>query len=48
MDAHTTLLNVCIMTFMAFVFGLATAATIRVGNCLGAGRPRLAQLSGFS
>eukprot|EP00884_Botryococcus_braunii_P007259 jgi/Botrbrau1/16534/Bobra.0327s0003.1 len=45
-DAHTTLLNVCICSFMAAVFGVATAASIRVGNMLGAGRYRLARLSG--
>lgn len=30
--AHTALLTLCVFVYMAVPFGIATAATIRVGN----------------
>lgn len=30
--AHTALLTLCVLIYMAVPFGIATAATIRVGN----------------
>ncbi|KAG2423378.1 hypothetical protein HXX76_015344 [Chlamydomonas incerta] len=44
-SAHSTLLGVCTYTFISFPFAVATAATIRVGNLLGAGRARQASLA---
>jgi multidrug resistance protein, MATE family len=38
-----SLLTVVAFNFMSFPFGIATAATIRVGNLLGAGRPEAAR-----
>lgn len=37
LDAHTVLLNVAGFTFLVFPFGIAVAATVRVGNLLGEG-----------
>ncbi len=36
-SAHSALLGICTYTFISFPFAVATAATIRVGNLLGAG-----------
>ncbi|KAG2434531.1 hypothetical protein HYH02_012198 [Chlamydomonas schloesseri] len=44
-SAHSTLLGVCTYTFISFPFAVATAATIRVGNLLGAGRAQHASLA---
>ncbi|EFJ42410.1 hypothetical protein VOLCADRAFT_97490 [Volvox carteri f. nagariensis] len=44
-SAHSTLLGVCTYTFISFPFAVATAATIRVGNLLGAGRTHQASLA---
>ncbi|GIL79039.1 hypothetical protein Vretimale_55 [Volvox reticuliferus] len=44
-SAHSTLLGVCTYTFISFPFAVATAATIRVGNLLGAGLARQASLA---
>eukprot|EP00884_Botryococcus_braunii_P017297 jgi/Botrbrau1/4250/Bobra.0044s0045.1 len=46
-DAHTALLTLCEFAYVTLPFGIATAATIRVGNTLGAGRPHLARRSGY-
>lgn len=46
LDAHTTILTLCVFLFISFPFGVATASTIRVGNLLGAGRPQQARLAG--
>lgn len=45
--AHTALLTLCVFVYMAVPFGIATAATIRVGNMLGAGNPSAAQRTAF-
>ena len=42
-DAHCTLLNICAFTFLSFPFALGIAASIRVGQTLGAGAPQQAQ-----
>ncbi|KAK1930857.1 Multidrug and toxin extrusion protein 1 [Phytophthora citrophthora] len=42
--AHSVLVNVNMLVYTAFD-GLSVAANIRVGNCLGAGMPKTAQLS---
>lgn len=39
-SAHAALLGICTYTFISFPFAIATAATIRVGNLLGAGQAR--------
>ena len=46
-DAHTVLLSIESVTFFAFPFGVATAATIRIGNLLGAGLPGAARKAAF-
>lgn len=46
-DAHVALLSVNSFAFVSFPFGIATAATIRVGNLLGARRPQLATTSAW-
>lgn len=46
MDAHTALLTLCEFAYVTLPFGIATAATIRVGNTLGAGKGNLARRSG--
>ena len=45
-DAHALLLTCCVAIYMGFPFGMSTAATIRVGNLVGANRPAEARLSG--
>jgi len=44
--SHAAMLAVIMLTYFSIPFAVATAATIRVGNLLGAGLPRLAQVSG--
>ncbi|GLI65958.1 hypothetical protein VaNZ11_009639 [Volvox africanus] len=44
-SAHSTLLGICTYTFISFPFAVATAATIRVGNLLGAGLAQQASLA---
>jgi MATE family multidrug resistance protein len=44
MSAHAVLLNVSSLVYMIFA-GLSSAANIRVGNCLGANRPKQARLA---
>ncbi|TYZ58134.1 hypothetical protein PybrP1_007362, partial [[Pythium] brassicae (nom. inval.)] len=44
LSAHAVLLNVTSLLYMAFL-GVAVAANIRVGNCLGANAPKAAQLN---
>lgn len=46
MDAHSILLTFCVFIYMSFPFGVSTAATIRVGNLVGANRPSEAKLAG--
>lgn len=46
-DAHIALLTVNAFTFVSFPFGIATAATIRVGNLLGAKCPKQAATSAW-
>lgn len=46
-DAHVALLTVNSFSFVSFPFGIATAATIRVGNLLGAGNPQQAAMSAW-
>ncbi len=46
LDAHTAILTLCVFLFISFPFGVATAATIRVGNLLGGGRPQQARIAG--
>ena len=46
-DAHATLLAVVSFNFISFPFGIATAATIRVANLLGANRPKTAAISSW-
>ena len=45
-DAHSILLTFCVFIYMSFPFGVSTAATIRVGNLVGANRPSEAKLAG--
>ncbi len=45
-DAHNVLLQLCEFSYVALPFGIATAATIRVGNMLGAGNWQSARRSG--
>ena len=47
-DAHALLLTCCVAIYMGFPFGMSTAATIRVGNLVGANRPAEARLSGIA
>ena len=46
MDAHNVMLTLCEFSYVALPFGIATAATIRVGNMLGAGNHASARRSG--
>jgi multidrug resistance protein, MATE family len=46
-DAHVALLTVNAFTFVSFPFGIATAASIRVGNLLGSNQPKLAATSAW-
>ncbi|DBB14879.1 TPA: hypothetical protein ACH3X3_004480 [Trebouxia sp. C0006] len=46
-DAHSILLTFCVFIYMSFPFGVSTAATIRVGNLVGANRPSEAKLAGY-
>ena len=39
LDAHTIMLTVASFTFVAFPFGISIAASIRIGNLLGAQKP---------
>ncbi len=45
-DAHNVMLTLCEFSYVALPFGIATAATIRVGNMLGAGNHASARRSG--
>lgn len=45
-DAHTTVMAIANSSYLALPFGVSTAATIRVGNLLGAGKPNQARISG--
>ena len=45
-DAHNVVLTICEFSYVAVPFGIATAATIRVGNMLGANNPESARRSG--
>ena len=40
------MLTLCEFSYVALPFGIATAATIRVGNMLGAGKHKAAKTSG--
>jgi multidrug resistance protein, MATE family len=42
------LLTIIAFNFMSFPYGVATAATIRVGNLLGAGRPAAARCAAWA
>ena len=46
LDAHTAVMMLLEFLYISFPFGIATSATIRVGNLLGAGRPREARVAG--
>lgn len=46
-DAHVALLTVNTFAFVSLPFGIATAATIRVGNLLGSKRPQQAATSAW-
>ncbi|DBA94578.1 hypothetical protein WJX77_010461 [Trebouxia sp. C0004] len=46
-DAHSILLTFCAFIYVSFPFGVSTAATIRVGNLVGANRASEARLAGF-
>ena len=45
-DAHNAMLTLCEFSYVALPFGIATAATIRDGNMLGAGNYKTAKTSG--
>jgi Na+-driven multidrug efflux pump len=47
-DAHNVMLSLCEFSYVSLPFGIATAATIRVGNMLGAGDHATAKRSGVS
>ena len=47
-DAHTTVMTIVSATYVSVPFGLGCAATIRVGNLLGAGQGAQAQLAGIA
>lgn len=47
-DAHSILLTFCAFIYVSFPFGVSTAATIRVGNLVGANRPSEARLAGMT
>jgi hypothetical protein len=46
LDAHSAVINLLELLYISLPFGIATTATIRVGNLLGAGRPREARIAG--
>ncbi|BDA44364.1 probable multidrug and toxin extrusion protein 1 [Coccomyxa sp. Obi] len=46
-DAHNVMLTLCEFSYVALPFGIATAATIRTGNMLGAGNHASARRSGY-
>ncbi len=46
LDAHLTMLQLATLAFLSLPFAVAIAATIRVGNLLGAGEPRAARVAG--
>ena len=46
LDAHLTMLQLATLAFLSLPFAVAVASTIRVGNLLGAGRPRAAKTAG--
>lgn len=46
-DAHSILLTFCAFIYVSFPFGVSTAATIRVGNLVGANQPAEARLAGM-
>ena len=46
LDAHTAIMTLLEFLYISFPFGIATSATIRVGNLLGAGRPKEARIAG--
>ena len=46
LDAHTAIMTLLEFLYISFPFGIATSATIRVGNLLGAGRPHEARIAG--
>ena len=46
-DAHVAMLTAISFNFLSFPFGIAVAATIRVGNLLGADRPVAARAAGW-
>jgi len=45
LDANTVMMSVSSFTFIAFPFGVAAAASIRIGNLLGAQRPGRAYIA---
>lgn len=45
LDAHIVMLSVVQFTFLSFPYGVAIAASVRVGQALGAGRARQAKIS---
>jgi MATE family multidrug resistance protein len=45
LNAHVILLSASAFTFVTFPLAVATAATIRAGNMLGAGKPRTARMA---
>ena len=46
LDAHTAIMTLLEFLYISFPFGIATSATIRVGNLVGAGRPHEARIAG--
>jgi hypothetical protein len=46
LDAHTAIMTLLEFLYISFPFGIATSATIRVGNLLGAGRAHEARVAG--
>ena len=46
LDAHLTMLQLATLAFLSLPFAVAVAATIRVGNLLGAGNPSGAKTAG--
>lgn len=46
LDAHLTMLQLATLAFLSLPFAVAVAATIRVGNLLGAGDPHAAKTAG--
>ncbi|KAF4321879.1 hypothetical protein G195_004911 [Phytophthora kernoviae 00238/432] len=47
LSIHAVLMNVNVMLYTAF-YGIAVAASIRVGNCLGANAPKKARLASYA